>query len=61
MNAVAVTSEHVLWVGGAVFGGLVTRLLALLIALRGTKPGERPAIIRALGDLFRVLPRRRRP
>lgn len=59
MNAVVASSEHVLWVGGALLGGFLTRLLALLIALRGTKPGERPAIIRALGDLFRVLPRRR--
>ncbi len=59
MNSVAVSPEHVLWLGGAVVGGLLTRLLALLIALRGSSPSERPAIIRALGDFFRIVPRRR--
>lgn len=36
------------------------RVVALVVALRGTAPSDRPAIIRALAELFRVLPRRRR-
>ncbi|MET8012872.1 hypothetical protein ABZU86_13500 [Streptomyces sp. NPDC005271] len=38
----------------------VSRLISLVITLRGAAPGERPAIIRALADFFRVLPTRRR-
>jgi hypothetical protein len=30
----------------------LVRLLALLIALRGTEPADRPEILRALGELF---------
>ncbi|WP_255751231.1 hypothetical protein [Amycolatopsis sp. FU40] len=40
-------------------GSLLIRLLALVVALRGTVPAERPAIIRALGELFRFAPRRK--
>jgi hypothetical protein len=47
-------------VGGIVAFGAVVRLVALIIALRGAAPGERPAIIRALAEFFHVLPRRRR-
>ncbi|MFD9887845.1 hypothetical protein ACFWY9_00785 [Amycolatopsis sp. NPDC059027] len=54
----SISPEYVLGAGGAVVGSLLIRLLALFIALRGTTPGERPAIIRALGDLFRLFPRR---
>ncbi|MFE9613539.1 hypothetical protein ACQ4WX_46135 [Streptomyces lasalocidi] len=38
----------------------VIRLISLVVTLRGTTPSERPAIIRALADFFRVLPTRRR-
>ncbi|GAA2797629.1 hypothetical protein [Crossiella cryophila] len=38
----------------------VCRLLALGIALKGAAPADRPAIIRALAEFFRTLPRRRR-
>jgi hypothetical protein len=38
----------------------VCRLVGLLIALRGTDPGDRPAIIRALAELFRATRSRRR-
>ncbi|MGW0520635.1 hypothetical protein [Crossiella sp. NPDC003009] len=38
----------------------VCRLIALGIALRGADPADRPAIIRALAEFFRALPRRRR-
>lgn len=38
-------------------GGLV-RVLALIIVLRGTAPRERPAIIRALAELFPAQPAR---
>lgn len=47
------------WLGGIVVGSLLIRLLALVVALRGTVPAERPAIIRALGELFRFAPRRK--
>ncbi|MFI5606091.1 hypothetical protein [Amycolatopsis sp. NPDC051903] len=47
------------WLGGVIAASLLIRLLALVVALRGTKPQERPAIIRALGELFRLTPRRR--
>jgi hypothetical protein len=39
----------------------LSRLIGLMIALRGTKPCHRPAIIRALAELFPAMsPRRRR-
>jgi hypothetical protein len=38
----------------------LSRLIGLVIALRGAKPCQRPAIIRALAELFRVMPPRRR-
>ncbi|HKR50967.1 MAG TPA: hypothetical protein VJT72_15560 [Pseudonocardiaceae bacterium] len=41
-------------------GAAVVRLIILVVALRGTTPRERPAIIRALADFFHVLPRRHR-
>jgi hypothetical protein len=44
----------------AVVASTVVRLMSLVIALRGTAPRERPAIIRALAEFFRVLPRRHR-
>ena len=44
----------------AVIGGIactavyaITRLLALLIVLRGTRPSQRAELVRAVGDLFR--------
>jgi hypothetical protein len=41
----------------------LSRLIGLVIALRGAEPYQRPAIIRALAELFRVMPptRQRRP
>lgn len=45
--------------GGVVAFGAVVRLVALVIALRGTSPSERPAIISAMAEFFRVLPKRR--
>jgi hypothetical protein len=49
----------------AIIGGIactaiyaLTRLLALLIVLRGTTPEQRPELVRALADLFH--PRTRR-
>ncbi|WP_284742085.1 hypothetical protein [Amycolatopsis sp. RTGN1] len=44
---------------GLVLLGPVVRIIALAIALRGTDPRDRPAIIKALAELFRVLPPRR--
>jgi hypothetical protein len=38
----------------------LSRLIGLVIALRGAAPCQRPAIIRALAELFRVMPPRRR-
>jgi hypothetical protein len=38
----------------------LSRLIGLVIALRGAEPSQRPAIIRALAELFRVIPPRRR-
>jgi hypothetical protein len=38
----------------------LSRLIGLVIALRGAEPYQRPAIIRALAELFRVMPPRRR-
>jgi hypothetical protein len=37
---------------------LITRLAIVVVALRGTKPADRPAILRALAELLR--PRRGR-
>jgi hypothetical protein len=45
--------------GGVVAFGAVVRLVALVIALRGTSPSERPVIISAMAEFFRVLPKRR--
>jgi hypothetical protein len=35
------------------------RLVIVLVALHGAQPHERPEILRAAGDLFRVWPSRR--
>jgi hypothetical protein len=35
------------------------RLVIVLVALHGAEPKDRPEILRAAGDLFRVLPARR--
>ncbi|SDN67196.1 hypothetical protein [Allokutzneria albata] len=48
-----------LLVVGLVFLPALARLAGLAIALRGTAPRERPAIIRALAEFFRLAPRRR--
>lgn len=53
--------ESVGIVGALATAGVVVRqVLILAIALRGTKPGERPAIIRALTE-FTHRERRHRP
>lgn len=51
----------------AVIGGIactaiyaLTRLLALLIVLRGTRPEQRGDLVRALADLFHPRTRNRR-
>ncbi|MBE1502291.1 hypothetical protein H4696_009391 [Amycolatopsis lexingtonensis] len=52
-------TDPVLVVGLALLAPAV-RVIALVVALRGTDPRDRPAIIRALAELFRLLPRKRR-
>ncbi len=44
----------------ATVGIVVGRVLVLAIALRGTQPSQRPAIIRALTDFARPVPRTNR-
>jgi hypothetical protein len=46
--------------GIAVGAATASRIIALLIALRGTKPDERAAIIRALAEFFKFRIGRRR-
>lgn len=53
-------TDPVVCVSVAVGVGSAARLVALAIALRGAAPSERPAIIRAMADLFRVRIGRRR-
>ena len=53
-------SDPVLYLSIGVCVGAVARLTALVIALRGTSPHERPAIIRALAEFFRLRRDRRR-
>jgi hypothetical protein len=33
---------------------LIARVVIVVVALRGSKPAERPAILRALADLLRL-------
>lgn len=49
-----------LLVAGLAVLGPDVRVVALAVALRGTDPRDRPAIIKALAELFRVFPPRRR-
>jgi hypothetical protein len=50
-----VITEYLPYIGVSVAFGLILqpifRLLALMTALRGTKPSERAAIIRAMAEL----------
>ncbi len=45
---------------GLMLGGGLIICLALVIAIRDTKPDERPMIIKALADLFSAILKRRR-
>ena len=45
---------------GLMLGGGLIVCLALVIAIRGTKPHERPTIIKALADLFSAILKRKR-
>jgi hypothetical protein len=42
------------WIAVAVAIPALVMLVVAIIALRGTTPTERPAILRALADLFRA-------
>ncbi|WP_158892006.1 hypothetical protein [Amycolatopsis anabasis] len=39
---------------------MLFRLIALKMVLKGARPADRPEIIRALAEFFRLLPRRRK-
>jgi hypothetical protein len=54
------TGADLLTLLGVAAVGATIRLIGLVIALRGAAPSERPAIIRALGDYFHILPRKHR-
>jgi hypothetical protein len=48
------------WLGSLSLLGALVRLAIVWLALRGTKPSERPAILRTLPPIFRNFGRDRR-